>query len=302
MVMSPPACGFMAATARYPASLHTKGGILLIALVSLASCGGGSGGGPGGPGSGGVGGTQLRTITFPAGIRGGSPRFSPDGTQLAYARDTGAVTELAVMTAAGADSRSLTADGDYLLSMAWTGDGSALIYGSTDTGMRTVPLSGGPSQFLLDAFAAINPDLSPDGRWLAYALNGANLQLADLSQNPPVLSDLGFAADSPRFSPDGATLALIAGLEIQLLDIASGTLTEVIATDNPLGRVDWFPDGTRLLAGTERGIEIITLGPPVQRQTIVNNAAVLDVDLSPDATSVAYAVNGRSELYVLTGL
>jgi hypothetical protein len=31
---------------------------------------------------------------------------------------------------------------------------------------------------------------------------------------------------------------------------------------NTLGRVDWFPDGARLLAGTERGVEIITLGPP----------------------------------------
>ena len=91
----------MAAIARYPPSLHTKGGILVIALVSLASCGGGGSGGSGG------GNVQLHTITFPAGIRGGSPRFSPDGTQLAYARDTGTVTELAVMTTAGADSRSL---------------------------------------------------------------------------------------------------------------------------------------------------------------------------------------------------
>jgi Tol biopolymer transport system component len=290
----------MAAMARYRASLRlqTKGAIPVIALVSLASCGGGGGGGPGGGGGNG----QVHTITFPAGIRGGSPRFSPDGMQLAYARDTGTVTELAVMTTAGADSRSLTDDGDYLLSMAWTADGSQLLYGSTDAGMRTVQLSGGPSQFLLDAFAAMNPDLSPDGRWLAYALNGANIRIADLSQNPPAASDLlGYSADSPRFSPDGATIALIADLKIQLLDVASRTLTAVIDTDNTLGRVDWFPDGTRLLAGTERGIEIITLGPPVQRQSILNNAAVIDVDLSPDAASVAYVINGRPEVFVLTG-
>ena len=190
--------------------------------------------------------------------------------------------------------------------MAWTADGSQLIYGSTDAGMRTVQLSGGTSQFLLDAFAAMNPDLSPDGRWLAYALNGANLHLADLSQTPPVLSDLGFVADSPRFSPDGATLALIAGSDIQLLDIASGTVGTVLVSNNPLGRVDWFPDGSRLLAGTERGVEIITLGPTgmpaVQRKTILNDAAVIDADLSPDGTSVAYARNGLPELVVLTGL
>src|SRR5204862_364085 len=111
---------------------------------------------------------------------------------------------------------------------------------------------------------------------------GGNVHLADLSQTPPVLSDLGFVADSPRFSPDGATLALIAGSDIQLLDIASGTLGTVLVSNNPLGRVDWFPDGSRLLAGTERGVEIITLGPTgmpaVQRKTILNDAAVIDAD------------------------
>jgi len=302
----------MAATARHPAGLHTRGGgravgrlslLAVLALLAPASCGGGGGGGAGGTGGGGGGTGHIRTITFPGDIRGGSPRFSPDGTQLAYARDTGTVSELAVMSVAGTgtDSRSLTSDGDYLLSMVWTADGSQLIYGSTDTGMRTVQVAGGPSQFLLDAFAAMDPDLSADGRWLAYALNGANIHLADLSQTPPVLSDTGIYGDAPRFSPDGATLALISDGKIQLLDLASRTLTEVIATDNPLGRVDWFPDGTRLLAGTDRGIEIITVGPPVQRQLILNNAAVLDVDLSPDATSIAYGVNGHPELNVLTG-
>jgi Tol biopolymer transport system component len=298
----------MAAMAWYRGSLCTDGAILAIALVSLAGCGGGGSDGAGG--SGGIGETRhVRTITVPAGTQGVlSPRFSPDGTLLAYARGTGTGTvfELAVVTAAGGDPRSLASDGNDLLCMVWTGDGSQLIYGSADTGMRAAQLSGGASQFLFDTPDALNPDLSPDGRWLAYGVYEGHLQLADLSQNPPALSDLGFFADSPRFSPDGATLALIAGLHIQLFDIASRTLTDVLAIDNPLGRVDWFPDGTRLLAGTERGIEIITLGPPVQRQLILSKStpsatSMRDVDLSPDATSVAFAQEGQSELFVLTG-
>ena len=297
----------MAAMAGYRASLRTSSGILAIALVSLASCGGGGGGGPGGSGgSGGVGANRHRTL--PCGTPCASPRFSPDGTLLAYARDTGTAVELAVMTAAGADSRSLASDGDRLLTMAWTADGSELIYGTTETGMRTVPLSGGPSRLLLDVSEAINPDLSPDGRWLAYGVYTGHVHLADLSQNPPVLSDLGYVADSPRFSPDGATLALITFPKIQLLDLASRTRTEVIDTYNSLGRVDWFPDGTRLVAGTEHGVEIITLGPPVQRQVIAASSGgnftqtyIRDVDVSPDGTSVAYAVEGGTQLFVLSG-
>jgi Tol biopolymer transport system component len=291
----------MAAMARSSASLYTKGGIVAIALVSLASCGGGGGGPDGSGGSGGGGGGDVRTLTFPAGVRGGSPRFSPDGTLLAHARDTGALSELALMSPTGADSRSITNDGDYLLAMAWTADGSAIIYGSSDTGIRAVSPSGGANRFVVDAFAVLNPDLSPDGRWLAYGLNGSTLHLADLSQTPPVVSDLGLYGDSPRFSPDGATRALWSDDKIQLMDLASRTLTDVIASTNSFGRVAWFADGTRLVAGTERGIEIVTLAPPVQRRLILDSFAVLDVDLSPDGASVAYGVNGHPELYVLTG-
>ena len=267
--------------------------IVAAVLGSLASCGGGGGGSPGGG--------NVRTITFPAGVRGGSPRFSPDGTLLAYARDTGPLSELAVMSPTGADSRSLTSDGDYLLAMAWTADGTGIVYGSTDAGIRAVPLAGGASRFVVDAFASTDPDLSADGRWLAYGLNGSTVHLADLGQTPPVVSDLGMYGGSPRFSPDGATLALWSDGKIRLLDLASRAVTDVIDSTNSFGRVDWFADGTRLMAGTDRGVEIITLGPPIERRLLVDNIAVIAVDLSPDGANVAYGSNGLPELYVLSG-
>jgi len=206
-----------------------------------------------------------------------------------------------VMSPTGADSRSLASDGDYLLAMAWSADGSEILYGSTDTGIRSVPLAGGPTQFVVDAFASMDPDLSPDGRWLAYGLNGSTLHLADLSQNPPAVSDLTLPGSSPRFSPDGTTLAMWSGDKIRLLDRASNTLTDVADSTNSFGRVDWFADGTRLVAGTDRGIEIITLGPPVDRRLILDNAAIIGLDLSPDGASIAYGVNGDPALYVLSG-
>jgi Tol biopolymer transport system component len=243
----------------------------------------------------------VHTLTFTAGVRGGSPRFSPDGTLLAYARDTGSVTELAVMSPTGADSRSLTSDGDYLLAMAWTADGSEIVYGSSDTGIRAAPLAGGASRFVVDAFASVDPDLSPDGRWLAYGLNGSTVHIADLSQNPPAVTDLGMYGSSPRFSPDGATLALWSEDKIRLMNMGGGAVVDLIDSTNPFGRVDWFGDGSRLIAGTDRGIEIITLGTPAQRRLLIDNVAVMAVDLSPDGTRIAYGVNGDPNLYVLDG-
>ena len=85
------------------------------------------------------------------------------------------------------------------------------------------------------------------------------------------------------------------------MNVASRTVTDVLDTSNDFGGVDWFSDGLRLLAGTDRGIEIVTLGPPVQRTLLKDVFALMDVDLSPDDGSVAYGVNGAAELYVLTG-
>jgi len=75
----------------------------------------------------------------------------------------------------------------------------------------------------------------------------------------------------------------------------------VLDTTNSFGGIDWFSDGRRLLAGTDRGIEIVTLGPPVGRTLLKDSFALMDVDLSPDDKSVAYSINGQSSLFVLSG-
>jgi hypothetical protein len=100
----------------------------------------------------------------------------------------------------------LAADANYLTEMAWKADDSELLYYS-DKGIRGVPPGGGTGRLVVNAFAAMGPDLSPDGNWLVYGTNGGNLQLADLRVSPAVETDLGLAGASPRFSPDGSTIA-----------------------------------------------------------------------------------------------
>ena len=114
--------------------------------------------------------------------------------------------------------------------------------------------------------------------------------------------DLGFRATSPRFSPDGKTIAYWCYDRIQLMDLATRAPTDVITDDvgTGFGGVDWFSDGGRLLAGTDRGIEILTLGPPVARELLSDQFALMNVDLSPDDASVAYGINGDPSLYVLS--
>ena len=242
----------------------------------------------------------MRALTFPAGVRGGSPRFSPDGSLLAYLREEASAYAVAVMSPTGADSRTLASAGSYLTAMAWTANGAEIIY-YADTGIRAVPADGGAGRQVVGAFAAIDPDLSPDGNRLAYGTNGGNLTLADLRPTPPVETDLGVPGSSPRFSRDGATLAFYGNGKLSLMNLATRTVTDVLDSSNDFGGVDWFSDGLRLLAGTDRGIEIVPLGPPVGRTLVRDVFALMHVDLSPDDGSVAYGINGTAELYVLTG-
>jgi WD40 repeat protein len=273
--------------------------IVMLAVTPSAACS--SGGGDGGAGGdGGGGSTSVLTLAFPLGIRGGSPRFSPDGTLLAYARGDGGTYQAAVMTPAGASSRMLASDGNYLTAMAWTSTGAELVY-SGDSGIRAVPLAGGPGRLVVGAFAAVGPDLSPDGSSIVYGVNGGTMRLADLRATPAVESDLGVVGSSPRFSPDGSTIAFWGGGKVKLMDVASKAVTDVIDASNDFGGVDWFSDGQRLLAGTERGVEIVTLGATPGRTLLRDVFALLDVDLSPDDKSVAFGVNGQDDLYVLTG-
>jgi len=235
---------------------------------------------------------------------GGSPRFSPDGTRLAHTRDKDSVTTVAVMNTAGGNVSGLADDASYLTEITWNVDGSRVIYAG-ETGIRGVAADGSDDGvFVLGAFAAVGPDLSPDGKLLVYGLNGSNLHLADLSLSPPQPVDLGFPATSPRFSPDGKTIAYWRYDTIQLMDLATRATTDVASEDvgTGMGGVDWFSDGKRLVAGTNRGIEIITLGPPVTREVLSDEVrfALMNVDLSPDDASVAYGVNADPNLYVLS--
>ncbi|HEY8923151.1 MAG TPA: hypothetical protein VIU64_02150 [Polyangia bacterium] len=280
--------------------------MLALSAEALLSAAAGCGGGGDSAGTdGGTGGTagkaKIRELTFPSGVRGTSPRFSPDGAQVAYNRDEGSSNAVAVMSLAGTDSRNLATDGSYLTAMVWSKDGAEIIYAG-DRDIRALPAAGGPSRQVVNAFAAVGPDLSPDGKSLVYGINGSNLQLADLTRSPPVVTDLGTPGSAPRFSPDGSAIAYWSGDTLRVMQLATQATTDVLTGDANLGfgGVDWFGDG-RLLAGTARGVEIVTPGPPVTRRLVSDVFALLDVDLSPDEAQVAYAINGQQSLFFLSG-
>ena len=110
------------------------------------------------------------------GVNGDAPRYSPDGTQIAYA--TSSAVE--VMDADGENIRELiTEDISYLSSVAWLPDGENLVI-TSQRGIELVEVDSAERSTLVDGFATMSVDVSPDGTDLVYAVNGqSNLTVVE---------------------------------------------------------------------------------------------------------------------------
>ncbi|MFP2927791.1 TolB family protein [Pyxidicoccus sp. 3LG] len=249
---------------------------------------------------------SVRTLRSESGRSWGSPRFSPDGTRIAFLRAGEGIDgpyELAVMKEDGTDVRVLADNGTYLTNAAWSRDGSRIYY-SGDEGIYSIPSTGGTPTLESDAFAAAGVDLSPDGRWLAYGTNGSGLHMLDLTTHTS--EQLNEDGAAPAFSPDGTRLAYLSTWfteqdEVRVLTLATQQSVLVASDGTYLSTSDWLPDG-RLAAITEEGITLFDLTGATPLGRLVHDAvAAKELDVSPDGRKMAYAINGQSDLFVLTG-
>ncbi len=268
-------------------------GLLFTSLLGLTGCGSSDT-----DGGGGTAGAPVELVFKDT--SGGEARFSPDGATIAYVeQSTDSNSSLAVMTAAGEQRKPLAQAGGYLAGPAWSPDGKQIYFGS-DAGISLVAASGGTESVAVMDFATMDPDVSPDGKSIVYGTNGGTLQLVDLA-TPTMHKDLGVNGTSPRFSPDGQSIAFQSKEMIQIMNLASSAVTDVVDSGTYLGSVDWFPDGKRLAITSEKGIEIVTLGATPERKLVREQFAAKDLDLSPDGKSIVYGINGKKSLFVLTG-
>jgi tricorn protease len=106
------------------------------------------------------------------------PRFSPDGSQIAFTASVKGNTDVFIMPSAGGAPRRLTHHPGLDLVRGWTHDGQRVIFGSARgalptpirssyTRLWTVTVAGGMPE-MLPMPRAYTGSLSPDGRQIAY--------------------------------------------------------------------------------------------------------------------------------------
>jgi dipeptidyl aminopeptidase/acylaminoacyl peptidase len=203
-----------------------------------------------------------------------APRYSPDGTRLAYALDLdgGENYHLCLYTFANHLHCNLTPDGEAALqpSFDWSPDGRQVALLSNRSGCFSpyiLDVQDGTQRLVLDnGCPAVEVRWSPAGDWLAVRAetggqdNGIFLvpvgygivgQLAE--QGAPL------NCSDPCWSPDGASLAFCSdaagGYRVGIYSLVNDEITWLSAAGSELTHPDWSPGGQRLSAVASRGAE-----------------------------------------------
>ncbi len=151
------------------------------------------------------------------------PVWSPDGSKIAFIRDTGATGGVFERPANGTGGDRLVARlGVRVQEVFWTHDGKWLVLRTDNAGPGAGDLIGvrtsgdtTPVPLVASRFSEMEPAVSPDSRWIAYTSNESGV--SEIYVRPfPNTNDGRWqvslnGGDSPVWSPDGRSLYYLRG-------------------------------------------------------------------------------------------
>jgi Tol biopolymer transport system component len=163
-----------------------------------------------------------------------APKWSPDGTRIAWAWSNGTPQQFRIKSLAGGSVESLL-DGDPFFKhlYGWTPDGRSLLYARLDPVTRwdlwVLPLDGDrkPRPYLQTRFNETEAQVSPDGRWLTYNSDESGQIEAYVQSFPDAGGKYQVTTGGGRnfgWSPDGQRLYFglnsepTRGFEAEILD------------------------------------------------------------------------------------
>lgn len=223
-------------------------------------------------------GSDLTRLTDDAGWDG-TPAWSPDGTQIAFASERLGSPVIMLMNADGSDQRALTEATYASLMPAWSPDGQQIAFASTR--IYDVEQQGGRQEvdagfeiWVMNADGSdlrritgnpedqsLYPAWSPDGKQLAFmeVTDEVHIMVQEPAERAPATS-LTDAVEgrpwTPDWSPDGRQMAFMNQLnnvaDIWLLDIKSGETVHLSQPDSNDGEPAWSPDGKEIVFASDR--------------------------------------------------
>jgi Tol biopolymer transport system component len=228
-----------------------------------------------------------------------APKYSPDGSQVAYAVNR----DIWVMDADGSHKRQLTKDGAYNRDPDWSPDSKRIAYVGSGAGDRadifSIPVTGGSATPITttDDHDETDPAYSPDGKRVAYTRTGCEIPRGG-GTCVYVTGATGGAASN--LTPEDS----IDGCENQPGYYFNG------ATRSP----SWSPDGKRIAFNGPLLCKVSSLGTDIWvmnadgsgKTNLTHDDGTNDVEpaFSPDGTQIAFARNshsGPTNVHVING-
>jgi len=186
--------------------------------------------------------------------RDGSPRWSPDGTRLAFVSNReGKVGQLYVIPMAGGEPRKVTSGKEDVEEPAWSPDGELVAFvtrvpdpGYEEEDERKRP----PRRFTRLQFKLDDVGWTGDRRQHLFVVP------ADGSSEPEQLTDGDFEHDGVCWSPDGTRLAFASARDerwdtlpvrdLYAMDASGGEPERLTGADGAAEHPSWSPDGRRI--------------------------------------------------------
>ena len=210
-----------------------------------------------------------RRLTMPADFAGETtPRFAPDGRNLAFVRNfRDGTQDLFVVPTGGGEPRRLTSDQKTIHSLAWSPDADEIFFVSYRESNRTsiwrIAATGGTPEVLATGGKGItNIAASPDGKRIAFVENQIQSDIWQIELGKGDLLPRKFivtnhSEDSPEISPDGKHVLFMSdrsGKRSAWLADADGKNVRQL-TDAALlvSEARFSPDGSRIVLTVSDG-------------------------------------------------
>jgi hypothetical protein len=247
----------------------------------------------------------THAIKCPTGDEG-SPTWSPDGKEIAFAKNRECGTQITVISLE--DSRLRTVTDGYGVLPDWSPDGRTILYRSRD-GFAVVPVRGGKSRLLRSDDGDMGASWSPDGKRIAFVHGldpfqsvGTTSYHSTMYTMKPGGSDahrlLGHSCNpgTPAWSPDGGRLAFTCSDGVYVMRLTNRSLVRVENGDfsspySPRATASWSPDG-RQVAIAYGNIEILNADGSGIARNLREWDSVTDVAWSPDGQRLAFVISG----------
>jgi len=200
----------------------------------------------------------LYNVTKDTSFGGSEPRWSPDGTRLAYVCGD-YEPDICIIHSDGSGYVQLTSHPSRDINPSWSPDGMSIVYQTSRGGLSDIYIINLQDQTEHDLTLGISqnaqPAWSPDGKMLLFQSDRSgsmDIFLISLKDSSVINITNNEALDvDPRWSPDGKAIAFRSDRDgewdLFLMKLDENSLMNLTMGWGPVFTYDWSPDGRYLV-------------------------------------------------------